>query len=97
MIVDAFIFSDEIELLQIRLKYHNPEVDFFLIVESNSTFSGKKRELLFEKNRSLFKEFENKIIYHHVKIPVELSIWEKEYFLTKQNSRPGCFQIQARV
>ena len=47
MIVDAFIFNNEKDILKARLNYLNNHVDYFLIVESNSTFTGitKKRSL----------------------------------------------------
>jgi beta-1,4-mannosyl-glycoprotein beta-1,4-N-acetylglucosaminyltransferase len=39
-IIDCFIFFNEIDLLKFRLEYLNDEVDNFVIVESNRTFTN---------------------------------------------------------
>lgn len=41
-------------------------VDYFVIVESAITFQGEEKEFIFEKHRSRFAKFENKIIYFKV-------------------------------
>jgi beta-1,4-mannosyl-glycoprotein beta-1,4-N-acetylglucosaminyltransferase len=61
-IIDCFIFYNEIDLLNYRLNILYDVVDYFIIVESKNTFVGKEKELFFEKNKELFKKFENKII-----------------------------------
>ena len=43
-IFDCFIFNNEVELLELRLNILNDVVDKFVIIEGNSTFSGKKKE-----------------------------------------------------
>ena len=40
-----------------------PYVDRFVLEEASVTFSGEKKEMLFSKNREMFREFEDKIIY----------------------------------
>jgi len=62
-IIDCFIFYNEINLLNYRLNILDEIVDFFIIVESNYTFVGKKKELYFEKNKDMFKQFQHKIIH----------------------------------
>tara|TARA_B100001094_G_scaffold127894_1_gene123940 strand:+ start:9822 stop:10721 length:900 start_codon:yes stop_codon:yes gene_type:complete len=62
-IYDCFPFFNELDLLEIRLNYLNPVVDYFVICESNVTFSGIPKKLFYEENKSLFKEFEDKIIH----------------------------------
>ena len=42
-IYDTFIFSNELDLLDLRLNTFNDYVDKFVIVESNITFSGKPK------------------------------------------------------
>ena len=63
MIYDGFRFFNELELLDIRLHELDPVVDKFIIVESTETFSGRSKELIFDKNRNLFSEFSDKIIH----------------------------------
>lgn len=64
MVIDCFPFFNEIEILKIRLHIMSPFVDYFVITEARHTFSGKEKPLNFELNRSLFKDFEHKIIYN---------------------------------
>ena len=65
-IYDCFIFFNELDLLELRLKILNDYVDYFVIVESAITFQGEDKEFFFEKNKSRFSKFENKIIYFQV-------------------------------
>ena len=43
MIIDAFSYFNEEELLELRLNYLGDLVDKFLIVEANITHQGKKK------------------------------------------------------
>ena len=52
--IDAFVFFDELDLLESRLAYLYDFVDLFLIVESNKTFTGKSKDYYYEKNRKVF-------------------------------------------
>ena len=55
-IFDCFMYFDEELILDLRLNILNNFVDYFVIVESKFTHSGKKRELLFDiKKYSKFK------------------------------------------
>jgi beta-1,4-mannosyl-glycoprotein beta-1,4-N-acetylglucosaminyltransferase len=65
-IYDCFIFFNELDLLELRLNILNNYVDYFVIVESAITFQGEYKEFFFEKNKSRFAKFENKIIYFKV-------------------------------
>lgn len=62
-VIDVIPFFDEIDLLEIRLNVLDPIVDFFLISEFSTTFSGNKKEFNFSINQSRFKSFKEKIIY----------------------------------
>lgn len=61
MIYDCFLYYDEDMLLDIRLHTLNDVVDYFVIVESTHTFTGKPRNLHFNVNK--FAKFKHKIIY----------------------------------
>ncbi len=63
MVYDCFPFFNEVDILKMRLNILNPYVDRFVIEESTVTFSGKPKELVFEKYKHLFKEFLPKITY----------------------------------
>lgn len=68
MIIDSFIFNNEIDILKARLTYLDEYIDYFVIVESNNTFTGKPKKLILkkfiEKNFSHLKQkiliYENK-------------------------------------
>jgi beta-1,4-mannosyl-glycoprotein beta-1,4-N-acetylglucosaminyltransferase len=62
-IVDAFLFYNEIEMLDYRLSVLDEVVDFFVIVEMTHTFAGNPKPMYFTENRERYKQFENKIIY----------------------------------
>lgn len=64
---DCFLFFNELDLLDLRLKTINDEVDFFVIVESTLTFSGKPKKLYFDENQSRFKDYKKKIIHYMIK------------------------------
>ncbi len=60
-IFDCFMYFDEEIVLDTRLNYLDPYVDYFVIVESCYTHKGDKRDLKFNINK--FNKFKNKIIY----------------------------------
>ena len=55
------MYSNENDLLDLRLKYLDKYVDYFVIIESCFNHKGEKRKLLF--NHKKYKRFKNKIIY----------------------------------
>lgn len=63
MVYDCIPFFNEIDILRLRLHILDPIVDRFIIEEATVTFSGEPKELCFEKNKELFKEFLPKITY----------------------------------
>ncbi len=62
-IYDCFPFFNELDLLEIRLNYLDPYVDYFVLCESNVTFSGISKKYFYLENKSLFEKFEHKIIH----------------------------------
>lgn len=62
-IIDAFLFFQELDLLEIRLTYLAPHVDRFVIVEACQTFSGKPKNFIFEKYSQRFAKYLHKIEY----------------------------------
>ena len=60
-IFDCFMYFDEDLILDLRLNYLNKYVDHFVIVESEYSHNGVKREPRFDINK--FKNFKDKIIY----------------------------------
>lgn len=62
-IFDCFCFFNELELLDFRLMVLNEIVDYFVIVESNRTFTGNDKEFIYDLNKHKFSKYEDKIIY----------------------------------
>lgn len=65
-IIDCFLFFQELDLLEIRLKYLDPYVDYFVIVEACQAFTGADKRFVFEDNESRFSPFLSKIVYYKI-------------------------------
>jgi beta-1,4-mannosyl-glycoprotein beta-1,4-N-acetylglucosaminyltransferase len=63
-VLDAILMSNELDLLEIRMNELDSVVDYFLIVESNATFTGLRKDTYFAQNRERFSKFQDKIVYH---------------------------------
>ena len=63
MVYDCIPFFNELDILNLRFHIMDPLVDKFIIEEATVTFSGEPKELCFEKNKELFREFLPKIEY----------------------------------
>jgi len=60
-IFDCFMYFDEEIVLDTRLNYLDPYVDYFVIVESSFTHRGDRRKLKFDIRK--FEKFKDKLIY----------------------------------
>lgn len=69
-IVDCFSFFNELELLEIRLNILDPYVDTFVLVEAAKTQTLKDKPFVFEKNKSRYEQFLDRIVY--VKLEKEM-------------------------
>lgn len=65
-IYDCFIFYNELEILELRLALLAPYVDYFVLVESDTTHRGDKKQLYFDEQKGKFAEYKDKII--HIKM-----------------------------
>ncbi|KAL6758616.1 glycosyltransferase family 17-domain-containing protein [Haematococcus lacustris] len=79
-IIDTFTFNDEFDMLDIRLHTLWDVVDTFVIVESNTTFTGKPKQLHFLENQGRYTEFMSKIHHYVMVYPQEMppGQWERE-------------------
>lgn len=62
-IIDSFIFYNELDLLHYRLSILDEFVEYFILVESTHTFSGHKKPLFYNDNKTRFDQFNKKIIH----------------------------------
>lgn len=80
-IFDAFLFSNELDILEIRLATLYDHVDHFVLVEARETHSGAPKPLHFDLNKERFAPYLNKI--RHVvidKFPeFEGSVYDKAW------------------
>jgi beta-1,4-mannosyl-glycoprotein beta-1,4-N-acetylglucosaminyltransferase len=95
-IIDCFIFYNELDLLTYRFNILNNFVDYFVIVESTHTFTGKEKRLYFNENIHLFEHLQHKIIHIIVEdFPFKYpnihfnnrEQWQNEYFQRNAISR----------
>tara|TARA_Y100000590_G_scaffold467581_1_gene646949 strand:+ start:2699 stop:3523 length:825 start_codon:yes stop_codon:yes gene_type:complete len=72
MLIDSFLFFNESELANLRVKYLEKIVDYFVVVEADITHQGNKKGWNFQKLLETdLKRFSNKIQYHQVHIDIE--------------------------
>lgn len=62
-IVDCFLFYNELQMLTYRLNVLYDVVEYFIIVESTHTFTGKPKTLCYNENKHLYEKFKDKIIH----------------------------------
>lgn len=87
MIYDCFSFFNELDILEIRLNILDEYVDFFVLGESEQTFSNKEKPLFFQENKQRFNKWSDKIIYiKHPKINLtnsfEIAAFQKDNLKT---------------
>ena len=63
LIIDCFIFYNELDMLYYRLKTLYDTVDKFVLVEATHTFVGNKKTLFYQANKERYAEFSDKIIH----------------------------------
>lgn len=76
MIYDTFLFFNELEMLELRLRELAGVVDRFVVVESPRTHSNQPKPLVFAANRDRFRDFAGQIIHVVVEDdPATLRAW----------------------
>ena len=93
MIFDTFIYSGEKAILIARINQLNPFVDFFVIVESSVTFSGRTREIDEDFQNQVMSEFGNKVCWIVLEDLSGENAWQREAF-QRQSIHKGLSDIQ---
>lgn len=65
-VIDAILFFNELDLLEIRVNELHRVVDKFLVIQSDTTFSGQKKRLFSIKDNKMLSPFKKQIIFHNV-------------------------------
>ncbi|KAI1435047.1 glycosyltransferase family 17 protein [Xylaria sp. CBS 124048] len=68
-VYDLIMVNTELDWLEIRLNGTYNYVDYFVIVESNKTFTNHDKPLSIKDNLDRFAAYRDKIIYHQLEIP----------------------------
>jgi beta-1,4-mannosyl-glycoprotein beta-1,4-N-acetylglucosaminyltransferase len=87
-IYDCFMFNDELDVLDIRFAELGSLVDYFVIVESHLTHSGKPKPLYFKDNETRYAKYADKI--RHIvfdDMPQTDNAWHRE-----SHQRDACAQ-----
>lgn len=83
-VYDIFPFLLELDWLEIRLRTLAPYVDYFVIVEYSTTFTGLPNPVVLKDHWDRFKEFESQILHFVVddEIPKDITdVWVHERFM----------------
>jgi beta-1,4-mannosyl-glycoprotein beta-1,4-N-acetylglucosaminyltransferase len=75
LLLDTFLFYNELDLLKARLEYLGNTVDHFVISEANVDFSGKTKEFMLSDALISSLPFAEKIIYHREYINLHSVEW----------------------
>jgi beta-1,4-mannosyl-glycoprotein beta-1,4-N-acetylglucosaminyltransferase len=81
MLVDAFMFYNELDVLEARLELLDDHVDLFVLVEAEVTHKGGPKPLFFEQNKQRFEQWLPKICHIVAKdMPTEKDPWAREKY-----------------
>lgn len=94
-VFDCFTIFNELDLLEFRLEYLDAHVDYFIICESNKTFSGKDKPYNLQDNMARFSKWKNKIIYLSIEQSTEGLSFEDVTTYTPTNG-PWMLESQQR-
>ena len=92
-VFDCFTFFNELDLLEFRLKYLDPYVDYFIICESNITFSGNSKPYNLKENMDRFSKWKHKMIYLPIEQSTEGLVFEK---ITTHTPTNGPWMIESQ-
>jgi beta-1,4-mannosyl-glycoprotein beta-1,4-N-acetylglucosaminyltransferase len=83
MIIDTFIFYNELDILELRLTVLDPYVDRFVLVESELNHVGLPKELFFERNKQRYAQWLHKITHIVIRaedMPMDTNALGREKF-----------------
>lgn len=78
MIVDCFMFFNELDILEIRLNELSSIVDQFVLVESTVTFQHESKPLFFREHKDRFQSFLDRIVALAIDKPALHAGWDTE-------------------
>jgi beta-1,4-mannosyl-glycoprotein beta-1,4-N-acetylglucosaminyltransferase len=80
VIIDAFLFNNEVDLLHMRLEELYPVVDQFLLVQAFHTFRGTYKGTTFDRHDPQWAPYIDKIVEVSVGLTGGADAWERERY-----------------
>jgi beta-1,4-mannosyl-glycoprotein beta-1,4-N-acetylglucosaminyltransferase len=81
VIVDAFTYYNETDVLRIRLEELGDVVDEFVVVEADQTFTGLPKPFYFDDLPNWVDKWRHKILRYQISFPSQdMTPWEREYY-----------------
>ena len=83
MLVDTFMFYNELDVLELRLSVLDKYVDLFVLVEAEVNHVGGPKELFFQNNLSRYAKWLHKIVHIVVtaeESPKDVNPWSREKY-----------------
>jgi beta-1,4-mannosyl-glycoprotein beta-1,4-N-acetylglucosaminyltransferase len=83
MLIDTFMFYNELDVLELRLTLLDEWVDSFVLVEAEVNHAGGPKELFFQNNRERFAKWNHKIKHVIVtaeEAPKDENPWAREKY-----------------
>ncbi|KAK7264899.1 hypothetical protein RJT34_32512 [Clitoria ternatea] len=96
-IYDAIIFSNELDMLEIRWQELHPYVSKFVILESNTTFTGIPKPLIFSLNQERFAFAKQKIVHDMYPGRVAIPGSHEDPFVLESKQRGAMNALLRRV
>lgn len=78
MVVDAFPFNNELDLLRLRIDYLADHVDHFVVVESPRTFTGQAKPLHLTENIDSFADVADRLTIATYDAGDDATAWDRE-------------------
>lgn len=80
-IYDCFTYYNEEDIIQIRFEELSDVVDYFVVVESSQTFTGKAKPFYFDELPDWVDKWKEKIIRIKIDFPDDIQTpWEREFY-----------------
>ncbi len=80
-IFDCFTFFNELEMLELRFQETYDTVDYFVIAESELTFTGMQKPLHFKEHQDRFRPYLDKVIHLVINdLPQSNDPFDREHF-----------------
>ncbi|GJC93443.1 glycosyltransferase family 17 [Colletotrichum higginsianum] len=79
-VFDLLLINTEVEMLELRMGQMAPYVDYFVIIESDKTFTDNQKPLYIRENWDLFKPWHDKMILRTMDLEAlkDGSAWDRE-------------------